>query len=660
MSPDAARADDIRIDAPPLLQALLARAVRIVAVSVALVGIAYGVLLFVPRVYESSASLVVENAGEVASEIELIRSPELLLEVVDAENLRSLPEFSGIGFSPLDLLLQVIGRRPDPGGIDETVLDNLSARVTVGSGEAGVISIAVRSADPDLAARLANAIAEARLRRGPAAAMAGVAGEGADIAELRAGVAAAEAAVTRFKAENGMPADVAAPDDGQLVVISNRLAEAQQRRSDAQSRAELIRQLVGSRQSLEGVPDIRNSVVIQNLFQSRATLQSELAQRSTTLLANHPTIRSLKAQIAEIEGQIAAEGRRIADSLEAEAKIQADLEQQLTGDLARARSAIEGAGKGATELAGLEREARAQRALLAEALARTPDRAPPAAGAAPVLKLLEAATPSSEPVSPKVPLILATVGILALGLQVGAVLLGTLSSATVRGREPEPELEPELEPTEEDEREALDDAEIERLERDAFPEMPALEEMSLAEDDQLDWLSASVTSQQLRIVLLARLGDDGLQVIDRLLEDAVVAGLSAVAIDAGSGVPSQLVGLTDLAAGEADYGDVLYRSGEDLADVPWGRLATLDRRSDRPLTLIGALSEIYHVVLVDTGRLGVTSALPLFTGAPAAVVLAADGAASAPAIDAARRDVIALGFEVAGTVLLPAARAEVA
>src|SRR5690606_36336191 len=105
--------------------------------------------------------------------------------------------------------------------------------------------------------------------------------------------------------------------DQQLSTIATQITSAQERKNSAQSRASLIRGLLQSGQPIDGVADVRNSLFIQNLVQSKAALQSELAQRSSTLLGNHPTIKALRAQIAAIDTQIAAEGRKVADALEA-------------------------------------------------------------------------------------------------------------------------------------------------------------------------------------------------------------------------------------------------------------------------------------------------------------------------------------------------------
>ena len=281
------------------------------------------------------------------------------------------------------------------------------------------------------------------------------------------------------------------------------------------------------------------------------------------------------------------------------------------------------------------------------------------------MRIVSEAAPSVEPASPKIPLILGAVGFVALALQIGAILFGELlSGRALVERTRAVELEPEdraydAEPAALADNEAIDD-ELEHAVETSIAPPPAARPRPA--DDDLAQLSAAVTTHQLRTVLLASLdgGHETLAVMDRLLEDALMSDLSAVVVDAGSGETSALLGLTDLAAEQADYGDVMQRAGDNLAEVPWGRLPALDRRSARPSTLIEALADIYHVVIVDTGRVGVASSLPLFSGARATVVLVTSEDASPVAVGVARRDLAALGFELGRIVSLPAARADVA
>ncbi|WP_055048691.1 GumC family protein [Devosia sp. A16] len=693
MSSDFERADDVRMDVGALFAALLSRALRIVLVTVLLLVATAVILLFVPKSYESSTSLLVEPRNNIytraaieapssgsavntealmSSQVELIKSRDLLLEVVDSQNLRSVPEFANAGFSPLGLLLRLIGRGPEPRSVDETVLGNLADRLTViRERDSAVISIHVRSSDPELAARIANAIAAGHVKRRAAQSLADTADATVwlrqEIDKLRTEVKAAETAVANYKVDNDLyvGSNNVSVTDQQLSVVTTQIAEAQQRKNDAESRSKVIRGMIASGQSLDGVNDVRNSVVIQSLLQTKANLQADLAQKSTTLLSNHPTIKALKAQIGELTRQVAAEAARVADALDAEAKVEAGLEQRLRDDLSRAKLTAGDATKGSVTLDGLAREAKTQRDLLESYLAKYSDATSRTASnaALPDVRIVSEAAPSVEPAAPKIPLILGAVGFVALALQGGAVLMGELMSGRVLV-----------------ERQRVADVEAadERYEAEAPPpfsgnddiddELEQAVESSLAPAprpaaaDELAQLSAAVSAHQLRTVLLASLdgGAEPLMVIDRLLEDALMAGLSAVVVDAGSGEPSAAPGLTDLAAEHADYGDVMQRAGDNLAEVPWGRLDALDRRSSRPLTMVEALADIYHVVIVDTGRVGLASNLPLFSGARASVVLVASSDSNPVAVGAARRDIAALGFEVGRVVSLPTARANVA
>jgi uncharacterized protein involved in exopolysaccharide biosynthesis len=694
VSSDFERADDVRMDAKALLAAVLSRGLRIVLVTVLLLVASAAVLLFIPKSYESSASLLVEprsniytraamdvaSAGNsvntealMSSQIELIKSRDLLLEVVDSENLRSVPEFSNAGFSPIGFVLRLIGRGPEQRSVDETVLGNLADRMTViRERDSAVISIYVRSTDAELAARIANAIAAAHVKRRGAQSLTDTADATVwlqeEIDKLRPKVSAAETAVANYKVENDLfvGANSIPVTDQQLTVVATQIAEAQQRKNDAQARSQVIRGLLGSGQSLDGVNDVRNSVVIQGLLATKANLQAELAQKSTTLLSNHPTIKALKAQIGELNKQIANEADRVADSLDAEAKVEADLEQRLRDDLTRAKLTAGDATKGGVTLDSLEREAKAQRDLLENYLARYSDATSRTASnsALPDVRIVSEAAPSVEPASPKIPLILGAIGFVALALQIGAILFGELMSGrALTARTRLDELEPEdreydSEPAAFVDNDKIDD-ELEQAVESGIAPPPAAPRPV---DDDLAQLSAAVTTHQLRTVLLASLdgGHETLMVMDRLLEDALMSDLSAVVVDAGSGETSALLGLTDLAAEQADYGDVMQRAGDNLAEVPWGRLPSLDRRSSRPSTLIEALADIYHVVIVDTGRVGVASSLPLFSGARATVVLVTSEDASPVAIGVARRDIAALGFELGRVVSLPAVRADVA
>jgi succinoglycan biosynthesis transport protein ExoP len=450
--------EDQRIDMGALLGALGRRWLRILIVTLVALGVTYGILLFVPKMYESTASLLVEERANPAtiatgqqssarpsipveammsSQIELIKSRDTLLQVIDTENLRSEPEFTGVGFSPVTFVMQLIRRTSETRSVDEMVLQNLNERLTVvRERDSAVISINVRSRNPELAARIANAIAQAHVRRRAALSLSDTAEASEwleqEIARLRVKVEEAENAVAEYRVENDLftGTDNTSILDQQLTAISTQITEAQERKNAAQSRASLIRELLAEGRPIEGVQDVQSSVVIQQLSQTKATLQGELAERSATLLGQHPTIKALTAQIAEIEDQIRAEAQSVADALEAQARIEADLEATLRDDLARQKLNVSDATRDTVTLDSLEREAKAQRDLLESYLLRFSDATSRtgSGSALPDVRQITIAAPAVDPASPKTALILGAVGFVTLALQMGAILFGELMS----------------------------------------------------------------------------------------------------------------------------------------------------------------------------------------------------------------------------------------
>ncbi len=460
MAFESQMARDARIDVGAVLGAVVKRLPRVVIVTAALLVATLVVIMFMPRLYESSASILVEprsnvyfrsageqapasssgDAGVVSSQIELIKSRDTLLTVVDKLGLRSVPEFNGTGaggFSPLAVVSQLLGRKSTPVSVDEVVLNALYDRLTViQERDSRLISVLVRSTDPQLAADIANAVADAHVARRAELSLSDTAEASGwladEIAKLRVSVTAAETAVANFKVDNDLfiGSNNTSLADQQLSTIAAQINAAQERKNTALSRAALIRGMIEQGQPIDGVADVRESVVIQQLSQEKARLQGEKAQRSATLLSNHPTIQALTAQIAELNNQISLEGRRVADALEAEAQIEADLEASLRADMTRAKSSASTATQDNVTLDGLEREAKAQRDLLESYLQRHSEAVSriQSSSALPDVRVVSLAAPSVSPASPKTQLILLAVGLVALSAQVGIIVFGELVS----------------------------------------------------------------------------------------------------------------------------------------------------------------------------------------------------------------------------------------
>ena len=116
--------------------------------------------------------------------------------------------------------------------------------------------------------------------------------------------------------------------------------------------------------------DILNSELIRRLSEQRVTLRAQLAEQSSTLLGNHPRIKELKAQIADLDIGRSEEAETSARSLENDAKLaDARVDAQLaTFDQLKSQAVT--SNEDDVQLRALEREAKSQRDLLELYLAK--------------------------------------------------------------------------------------------------------------------------------------------------------------------------------------------------------------------------------------------------------------------------------------------------
>ncbi len=737
---------DARIDVGAVFGAVFKRLPRIILVTLLLLAAAFAVLMFQPRLYESSASILVEqrdnvytrasneapssnptDASVVSSQIELLKSRDTLLPVIDQLDLRSVPEFNGAaggGFSPMALISQMLGRKSAPVSVDETVLNTLYDRMTVTQErDSRIISVQVRSTDPQLAAAIANAVANAHVTRRAQLSLSDTAEASTwlrdEIDKLRVRVTDAERAVADFKVNNDLftGGNNTSLVDQQLSTIATQLSAAQERKNTALSRAAVIRGLLDRGQPIDSLNDVRQSPVIQQLSEEKARLQGEKAQRSATLLSNHPTIQALNAQIAELNNQIVLEGRRVADALEAEAQVEADVEASLQADLTRVKSSASTATQDTVTLDSLQREAKAQRDLLEgylqrynEAVSRTDSNS-----ALPDVRVISVAAPAVSPASPRTQMVLLAVGIVSVALQTGLIIFSELISgrAITPGARPQDELEEvpfsedELEPDQRWEEPAAAEAaktepEAERVEpaltiKEEPPVLAPKEEpvepvrALLAEPLDVAEAKAEIAAEPVaeptiepakpaalphaisysqlasdlvlgrtHLVILAghNSNDECEDLAEELVGDALAKGLSVALVDAGSGRLSEEPGLTDLSIEAVSFGDVVHKSADNsFAEIPWGQGDAIDRRSTKPITLIEALGDIYEVVVIMTGPVGIASTLSMFGGLDGRILLVAGKDDGFDAIEQTRNQLTSAGF---GPVEIAAAPERVA
>jgi succinoglycan biosynthesis transport protein ExoP len=349
----------------------------------------------------------------VTSQAQLILSRDLANEVINKLKLNQRPEFDpALGPSSLvRSLLAMVGlvRNPMSMTPEERVLEAYYDRLTVYPvDKSRVIVIDFSSEDPDLAAQVTNAIADGYLQllqkvkqdqaQSATQVLAG------QVETLRKKVVEAEGKVEAYRARSNLLVgnNNTTLSAQQLGDMTAQLSAARVQKADAESKSKLIRDMLKSGQPIES-SDILNSELIRRLSEQRVTLRAQLAEQSSTLLDNHPRIKELKAQIADLDRQIDNEAATVARSLDNDSKIAGTRVDALQASLDQLKTQAATNNEDDVQLRELERDAKSQRDLLESYLAKYREAsARDAVNASPPdARVISRATVSNVPAYPK-------------------------------------------------------------------------------------------------------------------------------------------------------------------------------------------------------------------------------------------------------------------
>jgi polysaccharide biosynthesis transport protein len=447
------------LDIRGLGRVLWAKKTRILGITLLSAATAFVVVNSITPRYRSESRLLLEarenvflraeadkNGGDrttidpeaVTSQIQLVLSRDLAREVIRREKLADQLEFdpSVGGMSALKVVLGLfgIGRDPSTMSPEERTLESYYDRLNVYAVEKSrVIAVDFSSANPDLAARVANAVAETylKIQQSTKQDQTHAAGDwlAGEIANLRTKVAEAEAKVEDYRAKSNLfvgSNNTSLPNQ-QLTEINSQISVARGQKADLEARARQLREVIRSGKPIES-SDIANSDSMRRLVEQRNALRSQLAEQSTTLLDQHPRIKELKAQIAEVERAMRIEGERLARQLDNDAMVAGNRLETLTASLDTVKKVASQANEQDVQLRALEREAKTERDLLEsylakyrEATARDNINATPAEA-----RMISRASPAIKPDYPKkLPIVLIS-AFAAFALSAGFTVTGAL------------------------------------------------------------------------------------------------------------------------------------------------------------------------------------------------------------------------------------------
>lgn len=689
------------IDITSLWSVLKRSGPRILLFSGLVGALTYGGLSLVPAKFRSEAQIKIGGQGisdpfrdpkvgtgatpenvavkvdkeAIASQVVALRSRDLAARLMTELKLNQRPEFNAAlgGQNLLGGLMRMAGLSgPRPGESEEERVLNAyyKALQVFQVKDTRVITVEFQSSDSELAAQAANRLVELYqewLRSQGVT----VTQDASDwlkpqIDKLAKEVADAEAAVEDFRKK----ADIFRTDstkgtglnEQQLSDLSSEVTRARTARSEIETRARSARELM-QRGAPDAIPDVQKSPVIQGLIAQRVRAEREKAEAETQLLAGHPRMKQLNANVADLRRQIQREASLIVEGLEKEAKVFALREELAVKSLEEMKARVGSKSVDVAKLASLEGIAKAKRRELETLQASfEATRVRGDAKSQPLeAQLISTARPSSVPHSPKKPqlaglasaasLILGFVFVVTRELLMGARRQGALQPAPAAAASVARAVAPAAEPKPAPAAKAPATAAVAPMAAaDAPRAAPAAGFATLASADTVAkrLLGNGEGQGGYRTVIV---GDaDGIDVREEAADLAgalTAAGKQVVLVDwsyDGAGMADALgldaaPGIMDLVEGNASFEDVIRRLPDgDAHVVPCGTAKTsgsgnLD--ADRINLVLDALDEAYDHIIVTGEHSSVAELFLTIQGRFDAGVLVCDGRRRSADTDAA-------------------------
>ena len=673
-------AADVDVDLRQLFASLARNWLRIVFVTLLVTGLAFAFAWLATPYYKATAKLeigsreseytrppgtndddkpILDEQG-VATQVQIISSPDILKQVATKLDLDKLPEFDEtLRMSTLGRMLVLVGLKSDPFDIppDERVLNAMHDKLNVYAVEkTRAIAIEFASKDPKLAADIANGIANAYIAsKGDAKLESNAAATNflaPEIADLQNRVRDAEAKVAAFRAQSDllMGGNNSVLATQQLSELSSELSRVRASRAAAEASAESVRRALQNGGSLDSVPEVMSAELIQRLRERQVELRANIADLSTTLLDNHPRIRALRSQLADLDGQIRNEAQKIIRGLSAQAQTAKAREDQLIADVNTLKAASARAGEQQVQLDALQRDANVQRQQLESYMAsynavasRKDRRYSPVAAS-----LIAQAQAPSQPYFPKIGPITgaaaaASLLLMAIGTLIGELFSGRAMRPAAGARfanieqvaMPAARTEPVVAKVEDDdglfapyeaamaserrperqprmaEREPTATEPLEAMQSIPEPE-PGPRPSKLGEIDVDKAAEKLIASGAARAIFVSPEGDEAAASAVLVAREVSDAGLRVLLLDlTASGAASRPMldtslfpGITNLLASEAQFSDVIHPDlYSDAHVIPVGTADPVRamRAADRLPIIMQSLTTAYDLVVVECG-----------------------------------------------------------
>ena len=412
--------------------------IAICAITTTLLASAY--ILITPSTYTARAVLLIDSreiqftdadavlsgigadSAAIASQVSVLSSRELLMQVLEKENLFQDSEFSSASSKS-----------------KSSVYENFVQKLSVErQGLTYVIDVAFTSRDPEKAARITNAIVSQYIqtqineKSNANTYVNEVLKSQIDV--LSQNVLEAESDVDSYLANKGIveigPGQTLLQT--QLQQLSEQVSEARARVRVTSSRFKQAKSISSNDNALITDPDILSSTAVDQLLNEYNEKTIELTRLSETYAARHPTYITQLAEVQRIKSLMNVETKRIVKRLEAEFKLANEELANAEGELARLRTKSEAMREDEIGLRQLEFRATASREVLQQFMRRSQETGQLENLSRAEARIISSAVPPIHAAWPRSSLLLAIAAF--LGTVIGFVVAILLGEKTKKGR----------------------------------------------------------------------------------------------------------------------------------------------------------------------------------------------------------------------------------
>lgn len=323
------------------------------------------------------------NQRVVTSQVSVLKSGDMQSRVVEKLKLGQNSDFNPLlkSSSSVQALAIALGFSDDPYLLTPTqlALKQLGKHLVVyPTPESNVIGIKFSAASPQLAADVANSLAESYVgstrETGSDSTQRAREWLQSQITELRGKVSSAEAEVEKYRSEAGLlKGENNTLGTQQISELNTQITIADAASGEATARADEIRNMLAQKGTVDASSDVLNSPLIQNLREQQSGAERKISELSATYLSNHPKMVAARQELTSVNRSIRSEASKVIDSLIGQAKVAAARANALRNSLDNLKASQSDANLSDVKLKELQRDADASRVLLEQMLARYAD-----------------------------------------------------------------------------------------------------------------------------------------------------------------------------------------------------------------------------------------------------------------------------------------------